>query len=229
MTDDNTGMTARADPDVPTRRVDAYLASIAAGLPGPRRRREAVLAELRDGLEQAADDHRARGLGPEPATAAAIAQFGDPRAVAAAFGGELATAYARRTIAQYLVTGPLVGIWWLLVLLPHPWPSGLVALVAAIPVLPVIVPAVVMGAGTIATTGRLMRWLPETGPRRALAATTAVAALALIGDLILLATVGLSGVPLRSVAAVAVAASLARMAASAVVLRQARRLRHAYR
>ena len=40
------------------------------------------------------------------------------QAVADAFEGELATAYARRTIALYVITGPLVGIWWLLLLQP---------------------------------------------------------------------------------------------------------------
>ena len=48
---------------------------------------------------------------------AAIAQFGSPYAVADAFGGELATGYARRTIAWFIATGPLVGIWWLLLLI----------------------------------------------------------------------------------------------------------------
>jgi hypothetical protein len=225
-------MTPDAVMDAEAGRIEAYLAEVAVRLLGPRRRRTAVLAELRDGLDQATEDHRARGLGAEQATDAAITQFGDPRAVARAFAGELTTAYARRTIALYLVTGPLVGIWWLLLLLPHAWPTGVAALVAAIPVLPVIVPAVVMGAGTLATTGRLMRWLPETSPRRALAATAAVAGLCLIGDLTLLATLGLSGPPARPVAVVAVvavAASLTRIAASVVALRQANRLRRACR
>ena len=60
-------------------------------------------------------------------------------AVADAFAGELATAYARRTIALYVITGPLVGIWWLLLLRPDPWRAGLIALLAAIPVLPLII------------------------------------------------------------------------------------------
>ena len=143
----------------------AYLADLAARLRGPRRRRDAILAELRDGLHHATEAHIAAGLTPAQAAAAAITQFGDPQAVADAFAGELATAYARRTIAWYIVTGPLVGIWWLLLLQPHPWRTGLIALLAAIPVLPLIALAIATAAGTFATTGRLMRWLPETGPR----------------------------------------------------------------
>ena len=77
----------------------AYLSDLAAQLRGPRRRREAILIELRDGLEQATEDRVATGLAPDKATPAAISQFGSPCAVADAFAAELATAYARRTIA----------------------------------------------------------------------------------------------------------------------------------
>jgi hypothetical protein len=56
----------------------AYLSDLAAQLPGPRRRREAILSELRDGLEQATEDRIATGLAPDRAAAAAIIQFGSP-------------------------------------------------------------------------------------------------------------------------------------------------------
>ncbi len=85
-----------------TRPLDAlaaYLSDLATQLRGPRRRREAILTELRDGLEQATEDRIANGLAPDQATAAAIAQFGSPRTVADAFAGVLTTAYARRTSA----------------------------------------------------------------------------------------------------------------------------------
>ena len=39
-----------------------YLSDLAAELHGPRRRREAILTELRDGLEQATEDRIASGL-----------------------------------------------------------------------------------------------------------------------------------------------------------------------
>ena len=139
----------------------AYLSDLAVQLQGPRRRRDAILTELRDGLEQATEDRIATGLTPDRAAAAATSQFGSPHAVAGAFAGELTTAYARRTIACFLVTGPLVGIWWLLLLDPSPWRTGLIALVAAIPVIPVIIAAIATAGGTLATTGRLMRWLPK--------------------------------------------------------------------
>lgn len=212
-----------------TDRRDAYLAEVAARLHGPRRRRAAVIEELRDGLDQAVTDDLARGHTADEATTAAIDQFGEPRAVADAFAGELATAYARRTIALYLLSGPLVGIWWLLLLRPQPWRVGLVALLAAIPVLPLIALAVLTGAGTLATTGRLMPWLPETGPRRAVAAAKAVACLALIGDVTLIIMLAISGPPVRPLTTIALAGSLVRITASALVLVRTRRLSHANR
>jgi hypothetical protein len=204
----------------------AYLSELTARLPGPRRRREAILAELRDGLEQAAEVHIAAGLPPERAAAAAIAQFGTPQVVADAFSGELATAYARRTIACFVVTGPLVGVWWLLLLHASPWRTGVLAFIAAIPVVPLIVIAVAAAGSTLATTGRLMRWLPETDPQRALTATAAIAALCLVADLTMITIYLLSGRPAATLAAVAFAASVTRITASVTTMRHATRMRH---
>ena len=131
--------------------LDAYCRDLAARLRGPRRRREQILAELRDGLHHAVSDRITHGLPETEAAHAAIAEFGTPDAVADAFAGELATAYARRTIALFTLTGPLVGIWWLLLLQPHPWRTGLVALLVAIPVLPLLPIAIATAAAALAT------------------------------------------------------------------------------
>jgi hypothetical protein len=205
-------------------RLAVYLTEVAAGLHGPRHRRAQILAELRDGLDEAVADHARGGLAPEQAADAALAGFGTPAEVAAAFAGELAVAYARRALAWFLVTGPLVGTWWLLLLQPQPWRTGVVALLAAIPVLPLIGVAVATAMGTFATTGRLMRWLPEATPRRALLATGAVALLAFTADTTLIAGYAWSAVPAGLVGGVSVAASLTRMACSAVTVRRALRL-----
>ena len=202
-----------------------YLSDLAVQLQGPRRRRDAILTELRDGLEQATEDNLANGLPADQAAAAATSQFGSPHAVASAFAGELTTAYARRTIACFLVTGPLVGIWWLLLLDPSPWRTGLIALVAAIPVIPLIIAAIATAGGTLATTGRLMRWLPETGPRRALAATTAIAMLCMIIDLTMITMVMVFDRPTTPLMIIAVAASLTRIACSITAVRHANRMR----
>ncbi|HEU0212549.1 MAG TPA: permease prefix domain 1-containing protein [Jiangellaceae bacterium] len=211
---DNTGTDADAQ-------LDAYLADLARRLCGPRRHRAAILAEIRDGLHHASEDHIAAGLAPTQAGAAAIRQFGDPQAVADAFAGELATGYARRTVAWYIATGPLVGVWWLLLLQPHPWNNGLVALLAAIPVLPVVALVIATAAGTFATTGRLMRWLPEASPHRALAATAAISTLCVISDATMITIFAVSAVPVRPLAVLAIAGSITRIACSLIVIRTA--------
>ena len=203
----------------------AYLSDLAARLSGPHHRREAILTELRDDLEQATEDRIAAGLSPDRAAEAAIMQFGSPRVVADAFAGELTTAYARRTIACFIATGPLVGSWWLLLLQPSPWRTGLIAFVTAIPVIPLIIAAIATASGTLATTGRLMRWLPETGPRRALSATITVAMLCMIIDLAMITMIMVSGAPTTPLMIIAVAASFARIVCSAAVLRHARLMR----
>jgi hypothetical protein len=203
----------------------AYLSDLAVQLHGPRRRRDAILTELRDGLEQATEDRIATGLAPDRAAAAATSQFGSPHAVAGAFAGELTTAHARRTIACFLATGPLVGIWWLLLLHPSPWHTGLIALVATIPVIPLIIAAIATAGGTLATTGRLIRWLPETGPRRALAATIAIAMLCMIIDLTMITVIIVSATPTRPLMIIACAASLVRIVCSITTVRHASLMR----
>jgi len=211
-----------------TRPMDAlaaYFSDLATQLRGPRRRREAILTELRDGMEQATEDRIANGLAPDQATAAAITQFGSPRAVAGAFAAELTTAYARRTVAWFIATGPLVGIWWLLLLHPSPWRTGLIAFVAAIPVIPLIIAAIATAGGTLATTGRLMRWLPETGPHRALAATIAIALLCMIIDLTMIIMLMVSAASPRPLMIIACAASLIRIVCSITTVRHASLMR----
>jgi hypothetical protein len=208
-------------------RVDGYLGELARLMRGPRRRRARILAELRDGLDQAIAEHTTDGRTQDQAVDSAIDHFGTPQAVADAFTGELVTAYGRHTIAWYIATGPLVGIWWLLLLQPHPWRAGLVALLTAIPVLPLIAVAIATAAGTFATTGRLIRWLPEASPYRALTATIAIAALALAGDLTVITFYLRSGAAVRPLAIAAIGASLIRIACSVVILRHATLMRRA--
>ena len=98
-------------------------------------------------------------------------------------------------------------------------------LLAAIPALPLIALAVATAAGTFATTGRLMRWLPETGPHRALVATAAIATLCVIGDITVITMFAMSAAPARPLAVIAVAASLTRVACSIIVIRTATQMR----
>ncbi|MEV6637883.1 permease prefix domain 1-containing protein [Actinoplanes sp. NPDC051470] len=209
--------------NTPPARIDAYLAEIAAGLHGPRRRRARILAELRDGLDQAVADQITAGLPAERAASVAIARFGTPAAVADAFAAELTIGYARQTLGWFVATGPLVGIWWLLLLHPRPW--GLTALVAAIPAIPLVAAGLATTATTFAATGRLMRWLPEAGAGRAVVAVLAVAGLAITGDLTILAVYLGSDAPTPPLGLVAVAASLIRIGFSSITIRRAAALR----
>jgi hypothetical protein len=180
------------DQDAAARRVvDAYLAELTARLGGPAAPRAAILAELEDGLWAATAARRAPGVPPEAAARGAVAEFGDPRTVAAGFGPELAAATGRRVGLGLLATGPLVGTSWLLAAATTwtwagrepPAALGLLATVVGL-VLAVAIPAAVL---SVAVSGRLSRWLP-TGPQVAVTAAATAASACVAGDLILVAS-----------------------------------------
>lgn len=215
-----TGAETRAD-----AQLAGYLADLASRMRGPRRRRQAILSELSEGLRHAVQDQIAKGLTPDQAAIIAIAQFGSPQAIADAFSGELTTAYARRTIAWFIATGPMVGIWWLLLLHPDPWHTGVIALLTVIPIIPLIALAIAAAAATFATTGSLMRWLPEASPQRALAAATAIAVLCIVGDVAMITIYSVAAKEIQPLAVIAIAASLTRIACSITTMRHTNRMR----
>ena len=164
--------------------IGAYLSEIAAALPGPGSARRDVVAELRSGLLDATDAHRAAGLPAEQAAEAAIGEFGDPGQIAAAFRPELATRQARRLALTLVATGPLIGLLWIAAAFtshfgiqpapPWDWPDLTAVSRFAVP-LAVITFLISVWAAlfTLAATGRLTRWLPA---RTRLAPTTAAVA-----------------------------------------------------
>lgn len=116
----------------------------------------------------------------------ALAEFSAPEVMARGFADELAGSRARRTVAAYLTTGPLVGLLWLLTLAPsHWWRDGPAALWAAIPPAPAIGLACGVGALVLAATGRGSRWLSLSSGQIVHAAVVVVA-LAVFGDLLML-------------------------------------------
>ena len=80
-----------------------YLADLSAQLPAP------IVAELADGLEQTHQHYLDQGLGPDAAAGAALAEFGEPQVVVAAF---TRASPARRAARRLLATGPVVGACW---------------------------------------------------------------------------------------------------------------------
>jgi hypothetical protein len=80
-----------------------YLAVLSAELPAP------VVAELADGLDQTHRHYLGQGLDPQAAARAAVAEFGEPQVVVAAFTG---ASSARRAARRLLAIGPVVGACW---------------------------------------------------------------------------------------------------------------------
>jgi hypothetical protein len=173
-----------------------YLAVVTTQLPGPPSARAAITDELRDGLLEALETHQARGCSQAEATAAVIAEFGDPNTVAAAFKPELGAVQARRVAVGLLVTGPLVGLTWIAAVVVNVLPLWRHQQIGPWLALPVVGLALVVAGPalglTVAATGRLGRRLGRVVDRATFPPTAAaVAALAaMVADLTLLGITG---------------------------------------
>ena len=73
-----------------------------------------LAAEVCDGLTDAQEEFVRRGLSPDQAAAAAIAEFGHPGTVAEAFRRASPVLRLARTL---IATGPVVGAWWAVTLI----------------------------------------------------------------------------------------------------------------
>jgi hypothetical protein len=96
--------------------IDEYLRALDRHLRGPARLKADLLAEARGGLEDAASAYREDGLAPTAAGRRAVAEFGEPRGLAAAYQVELAAAYGRR-LALLVAMLPVAMLtadtmWW---------------------------------------------------------------------------------------------------------------------
>lgn len=101
--------------------ISDYLAALSAQLPAP------IVTELADGLEQTYRHHLSQGRDPGAAAEAAIAEFGSPQVVVAAF---TQASPARRAARWLLATGPLAGLCWATVLIVNrawTWPAPIIA------------------------------------------------------------------------------------------------------
>jgi HAAS domain-containing protein len=105
-----------------TETIDGYVVALSRALRGPRRLRADLVAEARDGLEDATEAYEADGLDRVEAEREAVQEFGEVSEIAAAYRDELAIAQARRTAVLLSVATliqPLVwadGVW--------PWNSA---------------------------------------------------------------------------------------------------------
>lgn len=80
-----------------------HLTELSACLPGQ------IVEELADGLDQTRQHYLSQGLDQHAAAQAAIAEFGEPRVIVAAF---TRARPARRAARRLLAAGPCVGACW---------------------------------------------------------------------------------------------------------------------
>lgn len=85
--------------------IAGYAAELGRTLRGPRRLRDDLVAEARDGLTDAAEAYEHEGADPHTAARRAVADFGPLRPVASGYQAVLASAQARRTaLLVFVVT-----------------------------------------------------------------------------------------------------------------------------
>jgi hypothetical protein len=179
--------------------IDAFLQAVAARLPGPTRSRGDILAELRDGLIEAANANQRAGLRGEQAVRLAVQEFGSPQDVADSLCPELASAQGRRIAGALLVGALLVASLWIAAArLRGPrsvnglFDSPADHLAAAI----IIAALIGCVTWTFVATGSATCWLDAPG-RVALLGAGATAAITILADIAAVTILGtrLAGLP----------------------------------
>jgi hypothetical protein len=206
--------------------IEAFLGAIAVRLPGPRRARTEILAELNDGLLEAADANQRAGLEHAQAVELALREFGDPQMVARSFRPELMLAQGRRTAFALLAAAPIVVGLWLAAArsrdtrgISRMFDSPADHIAAAV----LITAVIACGVWTIATTGRATRWL-GVPPHASLVGATAMGLITVLADVAALAVLGarLAAFP-GTIHALLLAAAIAASCASILLAARATR------
>jgi MFS family permease len=144
--------------DVTPAAVEDYLATVAAGLIGPRRWRSEVIAELRDGLVEATQAHRVSAGSLNAAAAAAVTEFGPPEPVLAGLIPIGAGGLARQVVVGLLASGPVAASVWVAAMAGSgnpPWQGGLAGSWRLLPWVGVVLGIVVVAAVLVLlVTGR---------------------------------------------------------------------------
>lgn len=83
--------------------ISDYLRELSAQLPGQ------VVDELADGLNDTCEHYLDDGLDPDAAASTALAEFGDPQVIIAAF---TRLSSPQRAARRLLLTGPVIGACW---------------------------------------------------------------------------------------------------------------------
>jgi hypothetical protein len=211
--------------------VDGYLVALAAGLPVSRRSRRDILAEVGDGLSCAVEARMRSGADVQVAVAGAVAEFGSPGEVAAAFAERATSVIAHRAGLALVLTGPAVGLAWVNA---RGGEAGdgihrVAGMLSAVPLFAVVL-AITVPAAIVATAGagRLARRLRPPVSVTGRAALVAMSG-AIVGDVSLVAAVagGDLGQPHAGLLAVAIGLSVVRLSAASLTARRIAALRAA--
>jgi hypothetical protein len=177
-----------------------YLTALAGQLPAP------IVEELADGLDQTRQHYLDQGMDPDAAAGAAVAEFGEPHVIVAAF---TRLSPARRAARRLLATGPVVGACWATELITGrawAWPvPGVARLLLGVAVISVI--------GLLATAAFGSQYRPVS--RAAAAGCVGITGL----DTAMLITVALAVPAMIWPLVLAVAASAARLTFTVRTLR----------
>jgi hypothetical protein len=203
---------------VPPAPMETYLRDVEGRIPRWRRARRAVLAELADGLCDAAEHYVARGVSPDQAAARAVRDSGPAPVVAQAISEVLSAAQAHTTAAALVLTGPVVGMLWLSALVPGRPPS---ALLVQRPGIGLSVVAAALFAGLTVLTTRFAHLPTHLTPARTAAIACAAAALCDVSLIVVAVSALTSHSPqLMSPLTLAGAASMVRLALTQRVARR---------
>ncbi|HET6866751.1 MAG TPA: permease prefix domain 1-containing protein [Solirubrobacteraceae bacterium] len=172
--------------------IEAFLHAVDARLPGPTRSRADILAELKDGLIEAADANQRSGLPGEQAVRLAVQEFGSPQVLADSLCPELASALGRRNARVLLAGAPLVASLWIVAARSRGARTvgGLFDSPADHVAAAIIIAALFACAiWTFMTTGHATRWL-DAPARAALLSAAATAAITIVADVAAVTVLG---------------------------------------
>jgi hypothetical protein len=180
--------------------IQDYQAALSARLPAR------IIDELIDGLAETYSSYLDQGLGPDAAARAALAEFGEPETVAAAF---TRASPARRAGRRLLVTGPAVGACWGAVLVAsRAWDRPVPAVARVLPGVVLITVIALLATAALARRYR---------PARCAAAAACAGLAALDAFAVVVVMLSVHRMPWPAIPAVAASAS--RLAFTARALR----------
>ncbi|MGW6612615.1 permease prefix domain 1-containing protein [Streptomyces erythrochromogenes] len=229
--EDGSGSAGAAEADVDadgTDPIEAHVTELAAVLQGAEREKTRMLAELREGLLDAAAELAAGGEPDREAAREAVRQFGGVAELAPGFQRELTIVQARHTSRRILLVAPLLLPCWYLLSAAGPTAHRLpYAAQVLLAHLGGTAAATALAAAVfLAATGRLARRLstPDLLPVMvAWTGTTAAVALALSAFTLTIASLLTSAWPLGALAGAVAIVFHAKIAASARACRRCAR------